>query len=86
MAITLRNTKGAPLTHAELDANFTELQAAAEAIDSASVQNLIDSDYIQARQNSNFLDSNRFDTLFAASDIDNLSDGTVNKFLNTSNA
>ena len=82
MAITLRNTKGAPLTHDELDANFTELQ---KFSDSASIQNLIDSDYVRARQTTNFLDSNDFDTLFAASDIDNLSDGTTNKFATSTN-
>jgi hypothetical protein len=35
MAITLRNTKGTALTHTELDANFTTLQAA--DLDSAAV-------------------------------------------------
>ena len=72
MAITLRNTKGSPLTHEELDANFSTLDAA--LVDSGEIRTLIDSDYIISKTQSTFLDSNDFDTLFAASDIDNLSD------------
>jgi len=67
MAITLRNTVGRALTYAELDANFTTLDSAIDAlpdsaqvigliytnsIDSARTIGLIDSAYVQARQTS----------------------------------
>ena len=40
MAITLRSTKGGPLTHSELDANFAGLA------DSATITGIVDSAYI----------------------------------------
>lgn len=84
MAITLRNTKGSPLTHTELDANFSTLDAA--IVDSGEIRTLIDSSYVLARTGNTYIDSDDFDTLFAAADIDNLSDGLTNKFLTGPNA
>lgn len=55
MAITLRNTKGSALTHAELDGNFTDLDG--RVLDSNEVRTLIDSDYVQLRQADIYRDS-----------------------------
>ena len=73
MTITLRNTKGTPLTFNELDGNFTDLESQIEglpdsaqvlglidenALDSGRATRLIDSAYVNARVDAtNFLDS-----------------------------
>lgn len=48
MAITTRNTKGAPLTHAEMDANFTELDTRVDSVETntTNVDNTSDADKI----------------------------------------
>ena len=54
--LTIRRNKGAALTHDELDNNFVALNN--DIIDSSQIINLIDSDYVQARQITyDFLDS-----------------------------
>lgn len=54
--LTIRRNKGAALTHDELDNNFIALDN--DIIDSSQIINLIDSDYVQARQITyDFLDS-----------------------------
>jgi len=55
MAITLRNTKGSALTHAELDGNFTDLNG--RVLDSDGIRALVDSDYVQLRQADIYRDS-----------------------------
>lgn len=56
MAIVLRSTKGATLTHSEMDNNFSELSNRV-LLGATQVQALIDSSYVQNRAASAFLDS-----------------------------
>lgn len=77
MAITLRGTKGSPLTHAELDANFTTLQTA--DFDSADITNIIDATYINTTLGSaGYLDSSTVSTVVDSSYVSaRVSSGTV---------
>lgn len=56
MAIVLRSTKGATLTHGEMDNNFSELSNRV-LLGATQVEALIDSAYVQNRAASAFLDS-----------------------------
>ena len=56
MAIVLRSTKGATLTHSEMDNNFSELSNRV-LLGATQVEALIDSAYVQNRAASAFLDS-----------------------------
>lgn len=77
MAITLRNTKGSALTYEELDGNFTDLNG--RVLDSDGIRALVDSDYVQARQNdirdSAFVTS-IVDSDFGTRTTTNLTEGT----------
>lgn len=64
MTITLRTTKGSELTFAELDGNFTDLDG--RILDSATIQAIIDSAYIQARDSDFIADSDVFLTKLGA--------------------
>lgn len=55
MAIILRRTKGSTLTHDELDDNFQQLSIS--NLDSAKVEALIDSAYIQQRVPESYLET-----------------------------
>jgi len=55
MAIILRRTKGSTLTHDELDDNFQELSIS--NLDSAKVEAMIDSSYIQQRVPESYLET-----------------------------
>lgn len=55
MAIILRRDKGSTLTHDELDSNFAQLQVS--NLDSAKVEALIDSAYIQQRVPETYLET-----------------------------
>ena len=55
MAIILRRTKGSALTHDELDSNFQQLTVS--NLDSAKVEAMIDSSYIQQRVPESYLET-----------------------------
>jgi len=78
MAITLRSSKGSPLTHTEMDNNFTELRDA--IVDSANIQQLIDSSYVKTFIDSayvhNLVDSSYITTFIDSAYVHNLVDSS----------
>lgn len=59
MPITYRAIKGSKLTISEIDSNFSYLDDRISDIDSAYIEAIVDSDYVQARAGT--IEINRFD-------------------------
>lgn len=93
MAITLRTTKGSPLTYSELDGNFSDLDQRINAIETANVISVNGSTGVVSLtsadipENTNLYFTNaRVDARIAATTSDNIDEGTTNLYFTNARA
>ena len=73
MAITYRAIKGSKLTISEIDSNFSYLDDRISDIDSAYIETIVDSNYVQVRSgtitvNKFYFEADSGDTVFSGND------------------